>query len=137
MKEKPVILIVDDQPQNLELLEAHLIPQGYEVVKAASGEEGLERLAGDRIDMVLLDVMMPQMNGYEVCRKLKQGTGYLPVIMITSLGDRDSRILGIECGQSASGIARVVVTRIAVVAQFGQEGVRVCHGQVSPLMGTS
>jgi two-component system, sensor histidine kinase and response regulator len=98
MKDKPVILVVDDQPQNIELLEAHLVPQGYEIVKAANGEEALEKLSGNQIDLILLDVMMPGMNGYEVCRILKRETDYLPVIMITSLGDRDSRIRGIESG---------------------------------------
>jgi two-component system, sensor histidine kinase and response regulator len=99
MKDKPVILVVDDQPQNIELLEAHLIPQGYEIVKAASGEEALEKLSGNQIDLILLDVLMPGINGYDVCRILKQQTDdYLPVIMITVLGDRDSRIRGIESG---------------------------------------
>ncbi len=98
MKDKPTILVVDDQPQNIELLEAHLVPQGYAIITAASGAEALEKLSGNQIDLVLLDVMMPGMDGFEVCRTLKQKTDYLPVIMITSLGDRDSRIRGIESG---------------------------------------
>ena len=59
MKDKPIILVVDDQPQNIELLEAYLVPQGYEIVKAASGEEALEKLSDNQIDLILLDVMMP------------------------------------------------------------------------------
>ena len=98
MKDKPVILVVDDQPLNIELLEAHLVPQGYEIIKATSGEEALMKLAGNQIDLILLDVMMPSMNGYEVCRVLKQKAEYLPVIMITALGSRDSRLKGIESG---------------------------------------
>jgi signal transduction histidine kinase len=98
MKDKPVILVVDDQPQNIDLLEAHLIPQGYEIIQAVNGEEALEKYSGNKIDLVLLDVMMPVMNGYEVCRILKRRTEHMPVIMITSLCDRDSRITGIESG---------------------------------------
>ena len=72
MKDKPVILIVDDQPQNIELLEAHLVPQGYEIVKAANGEEPLGKLSGNQIDPILLDVMMPGMDGFEVIRRVRQ-----------------------------------------------------------------
>jgi putative two-component system response regulator len=61
MNNKPVILVVDDQPQNIELLEAYLVPEGYEIVKAANGEEALEKLSGNQIDLMLLDVMMPGM----------------------------------------------------------------------------
>lgn len=98
MESKPVILAVDDQPQNLELIEAQLAPLGYEIVKAASGEDALVKLSDNKIDMVLLDVMMPGINGYEVCRVIKSRADYLPVIMITSLNDRDSRLKGIESG---------------------------------------
>ena len=98
MKDNPVILVVDDQPQNIELLEAHLVPQGYEIITATNGEEALKIVSGKKIDLILLDVMMPGMDGYEVCRILKQEADYMPVIMITSLGDRDSRIKGIESG---------------------------------------
>jgi putative two-component system response regulator len=63
MKDKPVILVVDDQFQNVELLEAHLMPQGYEIIKAANGQEALEKLSGNQIDLMLLDVMMPGMDG--------------------------------------------------------------------------
>ena len=71
MKDKPVILAVDDQFQNIELLEAYLVPQGYEIVKAASGEEALEKLVHNQIDLILLDIMMPKMSGLEVLEKLR------------------------------------------------------------------
>ena len=82
MKAKPVILVVDDQPQNIELLEAYLVPQGYEIVKAANGEEALVKLAGDQIDLILLDVMMPGMDGFEVTRRVRQDNTHrlLPII---------------------------------------------------------
>ena len=83
MKNKPVLLVVDDQPQNIELLEAHLEPQGYEIVKAASGEEALEKLSGSQVDLVLLDVKMPNMSGFEVPAKLRADnkTQRIPVVM--------------------------------------------------------
>ena len=72
MKAKPVILVVDDHPKSIELLEAYLVPQGYEIVKAANGEEALEKLTGNKIDLILLDVTMPGMDGFEVTRRVRQ-----------------------------------------------------------------
>jgi putative two-component system response regulator len=83
MKAKAVILIVDDQPQNIELLEAYLAPQGYEIVTAANGEEALEKLSGKQIDLILLDVMMTGIDGYEVTRRVRQNgkQRLLPIIL--------------------------------------------------------
>jgi signal transduction histidine kinase len=100
MKNKPVILVVDDQPQNIELLEAHLVPQGYEIVKAANGEEALEKLTGNQIDLMLLDVMMPGIDGFEVIRRVRQDNTQrlLPIILVTALRETEDRIKGIEAG---------------------------------------
>jgi PAS domain S-box-containing protein len=100
MKDKPVILVVDDQLQNNELLEAYLIPQGYEIIKAASGEEALEKLSGNPIDLILLDVLMPGMDGFEVTRKVRQDDKIrlLPIILVTSLRETEYRVKGIEAG---------------------------------------
>ena len=103
MKDKPVILVVDDQPQNIELLEAYLVPQGYEIVKAANGEEALGKLLSNQIDVMLLDVMMPGMDGFEVIRRVKQENKYrnhrrLPIILVTALRETEDRIKGIEAG---------------------------------------
>jgi len=100
MKDKPVILVVDDQPQNIELLEAHLVPQGYEIVKAENGEEALGKLSGNQIDLILLDVMMPGMDGFEVTRRVRQDTTHrlLPIILVTSLRETEDRVKGIEAG---------------------------------------
>ena len=100
MKEKPVILIVDDQPQNIELLEAYLVPQGYEVITAATGEEALGKLSGNQIDLILLDVMMPGMDGFEVTRRVRQDSLHrlLPIILVTALKETEDRVKGIEAG---------------------------------------
>src|SRR4030042_6305763 len=100
MKDKPVILVVDDQPQNIELLEAYLVPQGYEIVEAANGEEALGKLSGDQIDLILLDVMMPGMDGFEVTRRVRRDDKkrLLPIILVTSLRETENRVKGIEAG---------------------------------------
>jgi putative two-component system response regulator len=100
MKKKQLILAVDDQPQNLDLLEAHLIPEGYEIIKAASGEEALGKLNGEPIDLVLLDVMMPGMDGFEVIRKIRKDDKHrlLPIILVTALSETEDRVKGIEAG---------------------------------------
>ena len=85
------ILVVDDLPQNVKLLDAVLSPRGYRVVSAASGEEALEAVAEEQPDLVLLDVVLPGMDGYEVCRRLRDRptTRFLPVVMITAHGDQE------------------------------------------------
>jgi CheY-like chemotaxis protein len=100
MKEKAVILVVDDQPQNIELLEARLIPLGYEIVKATNGEEALEKISGNKIDLILLDVMMPGMSGYEVMHRLKmQGADRnIPVIFLSALTETEQRVAGLKFG---------------------------------------
>ena len=80
--------MVDDQPANVRLLEAILTPRGYDVPTAASGEEALDAIAESEPDLVLLDIVMPGMDGYEVCRRIREQaqTAYLPVVMITASG---------------------------------------------------
>jgi adenylate cyclase len=89
MTERTTILTVDDQPPNLRLLEAVLSPQGYQVITASSGEQALELLHSSNIDLVLLDIMMPGIDGYEVCERIRTepNTAFLPVVMITASGD--------------------------------------------------
>ena len=100
MKQPGKILVVDDTPQNVKLLADLLTVQGYEVVTAASGPEALEKVEAERPDLVLLDVMMPGMDGYEVCRKIRGNptTEVLPVAMVTSLDPAQERIKGLEAG---------------------------------------
>jgi adenylate cyclase len=99
MSEPATILVVDDLPQNVRLLEAVLAPRGYTVLGAASGREALERVASDPVDLVLLDIVMPEMDGYEVCRALRAdpATAFLPIVMVTASGDQE-KIAAIEAG---------------------------------------
>jgi adenylate cyclase len=94
------LLVVDDTPVNLKLLADLLIAKGYAVELATSGPEALKRLEGDSVDLVLLDVMMPGMSGYEVCRKIRDNpaTAMLPVVMVTALDPGQERVKGIEAG---------------------------------------
>jgi len=93
------VLVVDDMPANVRLLEAILEPAGYSVTAASSGPEALERVVADPPDLVLLDVQMAGMNGYEVCRRIRENeaTALLPVVMVTSHGG-EARIDGIRAG---------------------------------------
>ncbi|WP_341906232.1 response regulator [Polaromonas sp. YR568] len=94
------ILIVDDDQQNRKLIEALLRPEGYRTVSAASGEEAMIMTAQHMPDLVLLDVMMPDMDGYEVARALKAhpATSNIPIIMLTALADRTARLAGLNAG---------------------------------------
>ena len=93
------IVVVDDTPQNVKLLEAVLTGRGYEVVAASSGEEALEAVADGRADLMLLDIVMPGIDGYEVCRRLRAdpSTAVLPVVMITASGEQE-KVKAIEAG---------------------------------------
>jgi response regulator RpfG family c-di-GMP phosphodiesterase len=97
---KPKILCVDDEAVNLKLFDAFLVPQGYDVLHAHNGLQALEIIKEQKVDLVLLDIMMPEMNGYDVCRKIKedQTRANIPVVMITSLQIKKERIKGIEAG---------------------------------------
>ena len=94
------ILVVDDTPQNVKLLVDLLSAKGFAVRSASSGRGALEELARKVPDLVLLDVMMPDMNGYEVCKKIRENpdTELLPVVMVTALDPTKERVKGIEAG---------------------------------------
>lgn len=94
------VLIVDDIPTNVRLLEARLTAEYFEVVTATSGKQALDICATSEIDIVLLDVMMPEMDGFEVCLRLKGNpkTHHVPVLMITALDQPSDRVRGLEVG---------------------------------------
>lgn len=99
-KSKPKILIVDDMLENIELIEAYLSAEPYDVITASNGKEAIQKLKEENLDMILLDVMMPEMSGYEVCKIVKNNpeTQFIPVLMLTALSDIEDRIKGIEAG---------------------------------------
>lgn len=94
------ILVVDDTPQNVKLLADLLGLKGYTVSTAANGEEGLAKVASGKPDLVLLDVMMPGLSGYDVCRRIRATaeTALLPVVLVTALDPKEERVKGIEAG---------------------------------------
>ena len=94
------ILIVDDKNQNRKLLETLLRPEGYLTRSAASGEAALASIAQSPPDLILLDIMMPGMDGYQVAGALKANpaTSNIPIIMVTAYGDRDARLAGLNAG---------------------------------------
>ena len=94
------VLIVDDIPTNVRLLEARLSAEYFEVLTASSGPEALALCATEDIDIVLLDIMMPGMDGFEVCRRLKANpdTQHVPVLMVTALDQPSDRVQGLEVG---------------------------------------
>jgi putative two-component system response regulator len=100
LKDKPVILIIDDQVQNIELLEAYLAPECYEIIKAFNGKDAVNIIAANQIDLVLLDIMMPGIDGFEVIRRVRQGekNRLLPIILVTALKEKEDRVKGIEAG---------------------------------------
>lgn len=100
MKAKPRILAVDDDERNLSLLEALLVPMGYQVFFARDGQEAIEKVSQVSPDVILLDVMMPRMDGFEAARRLKEGkeTQIIPIVMVTSLREVEDRVKALEAG---------------------------------------
>src|SRR6185436_15734651 len=94
------VLVVDDIAGNARLVQALLAPDGHAVRTAGDGAEALRLVQSEPPDLVLMDVMMPHVDGFEACRAIKQnpGTRLIPVVLITSLNDSASRIRGIEVG---------------------------------------
>src|SRR6478735_8567151 len=94
------ILVVDDTPHNVKLLADILGMKGYEVSIATNGEEALAKVAAGHPDLILLDIMMPGLSGYDVCRKMREdpATSLLPVVLCTSLDPGQERVKGIEAG---------------------------------------
>ena len=94
------ILIVDDNPTNVKVLATRLTAEGYEIVTAADGEEGLAAARARTPDLILLDVMMPKLDGFEVCRRLRADASFpfTPIIMVTAMADSRDVVAGLEAG---------------------------------------
>jgi len=117
VRRQQVVLVVDDHPLNLELIEGCLADVDCRVITATDGIEALELVKKDRPDLVLLDVMMPRMDGYEVCQRLKESPEgkLLPVVMVTALGQIADRVRGLEVG--ADDFIVKPIERVELVAR--------------------
>src|ERR1700674_4724231 len=111
------ILVVDDVPANLKLLEARLSAEYFDVMTAASGAEALAICERAECDLVLLDVMMPDMDGFEVCRRLKTGsaTHHIPIVMVTALDQPSDKVRGLEAG--ADDFLTKPISELALLAR--------------------
>jgi len=100
VEKKSKILIVDDAVDMVELLKKRLRFEGYDTAKAYDGEEGLKQVAEYNPDLIILDVMMPKLDGYEVCRRLKsdENTKYIPILMLTAKGEVEDKVKGLDIG---------------------------------------
>ena len=114
----PTILVVDDEAWNRTLVEAILSDNDYRVIEAENGPEALERVEQELPDLILLDIMMPRMDGFEVCRRLKakRSTFFVPVVMLTALSDRESKIRGLDAG--ADEFLNKPINRIELLARL-------------------
>jgi DNA-binding response OmpR family regulator len=124
------ILIVDDEPRYLRLLEANLLTEGYEVVTAMDGEEAIELFSANPTDLIMLDVMMPRLDGFSTCQRIRQFST-VPIIILTAKGEEQDRVRGLDVGADdylvkpfsvMELLARVrAVLRRAQVTETGQD----------------
>ncbi|MHA6258485.1 response regulator transcription factor [Sporosarcina sp. CAU 1771] len=91
------ILLIDDEHRMMDLLELFLAPHGFKCIKADNGKKGLELLKSEKVNLVLLDVMMPEMDGWEVCRQIREFSN-VPVIMLTARADKTDLVKGLDNG---------------------------------------
>lgn len=98
MSSRGHILVVDDERSIRRLLRMYLVEAGYTVAEASDGQSALDQVRLGGIDLVLLDLMLPGVGGLEVCSRVREANGYVPIIMVTAMDDEESRIAGLEHG---------------------------------------
>jgi DNA-binding response OmpR family regulator len=98
MEQRPTVLLVDDEESVQKLLTYPLEREGYRVVQARDGEEALRRYREEPVDLVVLDLMLPRLDGLAVCRRLREERSAVPIIMLTARGDEGDKVLGLELG---------------------------------------
>ncbi len=132
MQKIPTILVVDDEVRNIRLLKAMLAPEKYHIISALNGEEALEKVRGIKLDLVLLDVMMPGMDGLEVCRKIKRvpENQSVPIVMVTALTAKEDRIRAMEAG-SDDFLSKPIDKTELLVRVKSMLRIRSYHDQVS------
>ncbi len=125
---KPRILVVDDEPEAVELVEFNLKQAGYAVATAADGAEALKKVRAQPPDLIVLDVMLPEMDGFEICKmlRLEPATARVPVIMLTAKAAEIDRVLGLELGAddylTKPFSPRELLLRIKKILARGQTG---------------
>ncbi len=121
----PTILVVDDERNIIELARLYLRSEGFQVESAHDGREALEKVATIHPDLVILDLMMPLMDGWEVCRRLREQNGRIPVIMLTAKSDDVDKIVGLDMGAddylAKPFNPRELVSRVRAVLRRTQE----------------
>lgn len=98
MEEKKTVLIVEDERAIVEILKFNLMREGYNTLEALDGEAGLDLAQSADPDLILLDVMLPKMNGFEICAKLREGGFAMPIIMLTAREEEADKVFGLESG---------------------------------------
>jgi DNA-binding response OmpR family regulator len=143
MDERPKILIVEDDESITLGLQMNLEAEGYSIVVAKDGEEGLARAKAERFDLMVLDVMLPRLNGFELLRSLRAGGETLPVVMLSARGEEMDKVMGLELGAEdyitkpfglAELLARVkaVLRRDGIVKRRGEQLLRAADLEVNP-----
>jgi DNA-binding response OmpR family regulator len=141
--ERPKILIVEDDESITLGLQMNLEAEGYSVVVAKDGEEGFARAKAERFDLMVLDVMLPRLNGFELLRSLRAGGETLPVVMLSARGEEMDKVMGLELGAEdyitkpfglAELLARVkaVLRRDGIVKRRGEQLLRAADLEVNP-----
>ena len=130
------ILVVDDEPRYVRLIEANLKTEGFDVLKAFDGESGVEQVVTQNPDLVLLDIMMPGMDGFATCKRIREFS-IVPIIVVTAKGDERDRVRGLDLGaddyivkpfSATELLARVrAVLRRAARSSDGYQQENICH----------
>ncbi len=130
------ILVIDDEPRYVRLMEANLKTEGFEVLKAYDGESGVEQVVSQNPDLVILDIMMPGMDGFATCQRIREFSN-VPIIVVTAKGDDRDRVRGLDMGaddyivkpfSATEMLARVrAVLRRAVRSPDGYQQENFCH----------
>ena len=128
MPDSPTILLVDDEEAIQKLLTYPLERDGYRVVQARDGEEALQRFAAEEIDLVVLDIMLPKVDGLEVCKRIRSGST-VPIIMLTARDDELDKVLGLELG------ADDYITKPFLIREFRSRVRAVLRRAATPHLG--
>ncbi len=128
MTENQKILVVDDESNILDVLELYLLREGFKVIRAADGATALKLYSENKPDLVILDVMLPQINGFQVLEELRRQASLIPVIMLTAKGQEDDKLAGLEGGaddyMTKPFSPRELVARVKIALRRSQEGKR-------------